>query len=86
MERGLGGIDTAFVGRYGSGKPVIGFLGEFDALEGLSQKAGSCVQEPVIPGGNGHGCGHNLLGCGALAAAAALKDYMEQYHLPGTVC
>ena len=86
VERGLGGIDTAFVGRYGSGKPVIGFLGEFDALEGLSQKAGSCVQEPVIPGGNGHGCGHNLLGCGALAAAAALKDYMEQYHLPGTVC
>lgn len=81
----LCGIDTAFCGSYGHGKPVIGILGEYDALSGLSQKAGAFENEPVIPGGSGHGCGHNLLGAGALAAAAAVKAYLEASGKEGTV-
>lgn len=78
-------IPTAFTARFGSGKPVIGFLGEFDALSGLSQKAGITQEEALIKGGNGHGCGHNLLGVGALGAALVLKDYLEKTHSSGTV-
>lgn len=85
VQRGIGGIETAFVGSYGSGTPVIALLGEYDALSGLSQQAGTAVQQPVIAGGNGHGCGHNLLGTGALAAAVAVKQLMQEYGLPGTV-
>lgn len=85
VERGAGGIPTAFVGSYGSGYPVVGLLGEFDALSGLSQKKATPEAEPVVPGGNGHGCGHNLLGTGSLAAAVALKQYMEENGIPGTV-
>ena len=81
----LCGIDTAFCGSYGSGRPVIGILGEFDALSGLSQKAGETAPNPVAPGGRGHGCGHNLLGAGSLAAAAAVKAYLEKTGAPGTV-
>lgn len=78
VETGLAGVETAFSGTYGSGKPVIGFLGEFDALGGLSQKSGVTHKEPITAGGNGHGCGHNLLGAGALAAASAIKDYLAE--------
>ncbi|MDQ0496820.1 metal-dependent amidase/aminoacylase/carboxypeptidase family protein [Paenibacillus brasilensis] len=62
IERGVGGIETAFIGSYDSGKPIIAFLGEYDALSGLSQLKGIARQEPVEKGGNGHGCGHHLLG------------------------
>jgi amidohydrolase len=85
VERGVGGIETAFVGSFGSGKPVVAFLGEFDALSGLSQQAGVAERVPIVSDGNGHGCGHNLLGTGALAAAVALRYYMEENHLPGTI-
>ena len=85
VEESLGGISTAFLGRYGHGRPVIGFLGEFDALSGLSQKAGVTEPESIIPGGCGHGCGHNMLGAGALAAAFAVKDYLEKSGREGTV-
>lgn len=81
----LCGIDTAFCGSYGNGRPVIGILGEFDALSGLSQKAGAAQPEPVTPGGCGHGCGHNLLGAGSLAAAAAVKAWLEKTGQSGTV-
>ena len=81
----LCGIDTAFCGSYGSGKPVIGILGEFDALSGLSQQAGATVPCPVQPDGSGHGCGHNLLGAGSMAAAVAVKAYLEKTGAPGTV-
>jgi len=81
----LGGIKTAFCGSYGGGRPVIGILGEFDALSGLSQEAGTAHCAPLVPGGNGHGCGHNLLGAGSLAAAAAVKRYLETSGAPGTV-
>lgn len=78
VERGLAGVETAFSGAYGSGRPVIGILGEFDALGGLSQQAGALEPRPVAEGGCGHGCGHNLLGMGSLAAAWAVKEYLAQ--------
>lgn len=85
VEQNAGGIETAFVGSYGEGKPVIAFLGEYDALSGLSQKSGVAVKDPIHNRDNGHGCGHNLLGSGSLAAAVALRHYMEQTGLQGTV-
>lgn len=85
VEKGLAGIPTAFSGRFGNGHPVIGILGEFDALPGLSQKAGVTVKEPLPGDGCGHGCGHNLLGVGSLAAATAIKAYLEETGKPGTV-
>jgi len=84
VEENLAGIATAFSGAFGSGKPVIGILGEFDALSGLSQVAG--ITEPKSAGGTaGHGCGHNLLGTGSLGAAIAVKKYLEETGAPGTV-
>ena len=85
VERGIAGIETAFLGRYGSGRPVIGILGEFDALSGLSQKAGTAVREALEPGGAGHGCGHNMFGVGSLAAAIGVKQYLESTGRSGTV-
>ncbi|WP_041544363.1 M20 family metallopeptidase [Oceanobacillus iheyensis] len=84
VTRNVAGIDTAFVATYGSGKPVIGFLGEFDALSGLSQQAGETQYQP-LENDVGHGCGHNLLGTGSFAAACAVKCYLEEHQLPGTV-
>ena len=85
VTENLCGIKTAFCGSYGSGRPVIGILGEFDALSGLSQQAGETEPDPLIPGGSGHGCGHNLLGAASLAAAAAVKEFLESSGKPGTV-
>ena len=85
VTEGLAGVATAFCGRYGSGRPVIGILGEFDALSGLSQAAGCSEHKPLVEGGPGHGCGHNMLGAGALGAAFAVKDYLEKSGKPGTV-
>lgn len=85
VEENLCGIKTAFSGTFGSGRPIIGILGEFDALSGLSQKAGEIRREEVTEGGCGHGCGHNMLGAGALAAACAVKDHLEKTHKQGTV-
>ena len=82
---GIAGLKTAFRAEWGSGKPVIGFLGEYDALAGLSQKAGVAVKEALESGGNGHGCGHNLLGVGALMGAVGLKHALETEGKPGTV-
>ena len=85
VEIGVAEIPTAFVGTWGEGKPVIGFLGEFDALPGLSQVAGQVEHEAIVENGNGHGCGHNALGTGCLAAAIGLKDYLKANNLKGTV-
>ena len=87
IEEGIADIPTAFTATFtsGSGKPVVGFLAEYDALSGLSQKAGCPVQEAVQEGGAGHGCGHNLLGAGCYAAAVALKDYLIKEKKDGTV-
>lgn len=84
VERGLGKIATAFSGTYGNGGPVIGLLGEFDALDGLGQEACSTEKKPY-GSACGHGCGHNLLGVGALGAAFAVKRWLETSGKPGTV-
>ena len=81
----LCGIDTAFSGSFGSGKPLIGILGEYDALSGLSQEPGITEQKPLIEGGCGQGCGHNLLGVASLGAAIAVKKAIEAGELSGTV-
>ena len=85
VEEGACHIPTAFAARYGSGHPIIGILAESDALSGLSQQCGSTQKQERIPGGTGHGCGHNLLGAGALAAALGIKHYLQQSGAPGTV-
>ncbi|MEH6943068.1 M20 family metallopeptidase [Bacillus sp. JJ722] len=85
IERNVAGIQTAFTASYGSGKPVIGLLGEYDALPGLSQKEEIAFYEPIFEGGNGHGCGHNLLGTAPIAAIIAVKQIMEEQGLSGTI-
>jgi len=87
IVEGIADIPTAFTATFvsGTGKPVVGLLGEYDALDGLSQKAGSAEEEAIIPGGSGHGCGHNLIGAGCYAAAVALKDYFKENNIDGTV-
>ena len=85
VEENLCGIPTAFLGRYGSGKPVIGILGEYDALSGLSQVPGCTQKQPLIPGGNGQGCGHHLLGAASIGAAIAVKEQIAAGNLSGTV-
>src|ERR1700688_4529153 len=77
-------MPTAFVASYGSGQPVIGILGEFDALPGLSQEA-SPDRKPVVDAAPGHACGHNLLGSAAALAAVSLKQHMESKHIAGTL-
>lgn len=85
IQTGLGSIPTAFSARFGNGKPVIGITGEYDALENLSQKADILCPDPVEKGGVGHGCGHNMLGVGAIAAAISVKQYLEKNKKAGTV-
>jgi len=84
VTRGVAGMPTAFVAEYGSGAPVIGIMGEYDALPGLSQKA-QPSREAVTAGAPGHGCGHNLFGVGSLAAATAIKELIAAGRLHGTV-
>lgn len=87
VETGLAEIPTCFraVYSYGTGRPVMGILGEYDALSGLSQEAASPVKREINPGGPGHGCGHSALGTGSFAAAAAVKDYLETCKKDGTI-
>jgi aminobenzoyl-glutamate utilization protein B len=85
IERGVAGMPTAFVATYGSGKPVIGLLGEFDALPMLSQKGRVPRQEPVIDGAPGHGCGHNTMCTASAAAAIAVKEAIDKFGLKGTI-
>lgn len=85
VERGVGGLDTAFIASIGHGQPVIAILGEFDALAGLSQQAGCATPEPLVENGNGHGCGHNLLGTAGLAAAFAIKAWWAEQGGRGTL-
>lgn len=78
ITRDLAGLETAFAAEWGAGGPLIAFLGEFDALPGLSQRAGIARPEPVAAGAPGHGCGHNLLGAGSMLAAAALAQALAR--------
>lgn len=83
VERGVADIPTAFVATFGSGKPVIGLLGEFDALGGMSQDT-VAFKKPLVEGKPGHGCGHNLLGSATCAAAVAISKWLAEGH-EGTV-
>lgn len=85
VTESLCGIPTAFKGSFGTGKPVIGILGEFDALGGISQAAGVPIPVSIEGKDCGHGCGHNLLGAGALGAAIAIKEQIAAGSLSGTV-
>ncbi|HXX36141.1 MAG TPA: amidohydrolase, partial [Thermodesulfobacteriota bacterium] len=85
VEKGVAGMSTAFVATWGSGKPVIGFLAEFDALPNLSQKSGQLTRSDIVSGGPGHGCGHNILGTAASTAAIATKVAMEKQGIKGTI-
>lgn len=84
VTRGVGEIPTAFVAEYGSGSPIIGIMGEFDGLPGLSQNKVP-FKSPLHEGAPGHGCGHNLFGVASLSAAAAIKDLIAEGKLQGTV-
>ncbi len=85
ISRNLADIPTALMGEAGSGGPVIAFLGEYDALAGLSQQADLAEPRPLQEGGNGHGCGHNMLGAAAMLAAIAVKEWLAQTGTPGRV-
>ena len=84
VEMGVANLETAFVAVYGSGKPVIGILAEYDALPGLSQD-NVAFKKAIRKDGSGHGCGHNLFGAGSLGAALVLKDLIQEGKLTGTV-
>jgi aminobenzoyl-glutamate utilization protein B len=84
LRRGVAGEPTAFTAEYGSGKPVIAILGEFDALPGLSQES-SPNQNAITVGGAGHGCGHNLFGTASAAAAISVKEWMIANKVQGTL-
>ncbi len=84
VQRGVAGMPTAFTATYGEGRPVIGILGEFDALPGISQKA-SIVKEALEADAAGHGCGHNLFGAASLGAAVAIKELIAAGKLRGTI-
>lgn len=85
LEENLADITTAFCGTHGAGKPVIGILAEYDALSGLSQEACNVGRKEISTGGNGHGCGHNIFGAASVAAAIAVKEYLDANRLPGTI-
>ncbi len=87
VETNIGEIETAFIGTYGDKGPIIGFLGEYDALPELNQKAGATTKEadPSLGTTNGHGCGHNLLGTASLAAAIATRDYLKENNIEAQI-
>ena len=87
VEMGIAGMPTAFTATFksGSGKPVAAILGEYDALDALSQAAAKPEKDPICEGAPGHGCGHNLLGAGGLAAAVAVKEYLAANEKDGTI-
>lgn len=84
VERGVAEIPTAFIASIGEGKPIIGILGEFDALPGLSQDAVP-YRQPRPGNGYGHACGHHLFGVASLSACLALAEQFQAGKLKGTL-
>jgi aminobenzoyl-glutamate utilization protein B len=84
VTAGVAEIPTAFVAEYGSGKPVIGIMAEFDALPGVSQEA-SPFRKPVVEGGAGHACGHHLFGAASVASGIAVMEWMKENKIEGTL-
>ncbi len=85
IERDLADMEDAFVATYGSGGPVIAFLGEYDALPNLSQVPDVLEKQSLVKGDSGHGCGHHALGTASLASAVAIKEYLRSNNRSGTV-
>jgi len=85
IERNVAGMPTSFIASWGEGKPVIGVLGEFDALPMISQKAKIPIKDPVVIGAPGHGCGHNMMGAAGIASVIAVKKSMEKHNIKGTI-
>lgn len=85
IEAGAAEMPTAFIASYGTGRPVIGISAEYDALPGLSQDCVKLQKSPLISGAPGQGCGHNLLGTGAVKAAVSIKNALEKFRIQGTV-
>jgi aminobenzoyl-glutamate utilization protein B len=85
VEKGIAGIPTAWVGSYGSGKPVIAFITDIDCIPRASQKPGVAYHDPIVAGAPGHGEGHNSGMAVNITAALVLKKEMEKYRLPGTI-
>lgn len=85
IESNVAGMPTCFIASWGEGKPVIGILGEYDALPMLSQKGRVPTQDPIIKGAPGHGCGHNMMGTAAAASVIAVKKSMEEHNIKGTI-
>jgi len=85
VERNVAGMPTCFIATWGEGKPVIGVLGEFDALPMLSQKGRVPRQDPIVKGAPGHGCGHNMMGTAGVATVIAVKKSMEEHNIKGTI-
>ena len=85
VSEGICNMPTAVLGEYGDSGPIIAILGEFDALPGLSQEAGIAQHKPIENTGNGHGCGHNLLGAASLLAATAVKDWIENNNIKARI-
>ena len=84
ITRDVAGMNTAFIAEWGEGKPILGFIGEYDALPGLSQKK-QATQESIIEGGPGHGCGHNILGTASVATAVAVQKWLKNNGTTGTI-
>jgi aminobenzoyl-glutamate utilization protein B len=84
VERGVADLSTGFIASFGQGRPIIGILGEYDALPGLSQQA-TPNKKSLQEGAAGHGCGHNMFGAGSMGAALAIKELIESGQLKGTV-
>jgi aminobenzoyl-glutamate utilization protein B len=85
VKEGVSDMPTAFVAEYGSGKPIIGILAEYDALPELSQQAGEPTRKAIAGPNAGHGCGHCALGTAAVGAALAVKEAIDKHHLKGTI-
>ena len=85
IERNIANMENAFIGTYGSGKPIIGILAEYDALGNLSQVEDIPTKKFKVENGSGHGCGHNLLGVGSVAGAIGIKDLMKENNIKGTI-
>ena len=85
IQSGIAGIPTAFIAEYNNGGPVLGILGEFDALPGLSQQNVPFKTAEGLSSANGHACGHHLFGAASAWAVVAIKEWLEESGIPGTI-